>query len=392
MKIYGQDLRAVFGQVPWQYKIVIVVGVIFVASLLVYLPYQLLSAVTRAPQPAPLQILSQASAGMLDPSLAYDPVRRRVLMAYVAEELDATFRVRLAQASGQDCQRWLGMEGGFEARRDEILAPDSQTVFRTGSWRIETPALVYDPDDHGREWKLYAYKYFWPENPDHKLKIAQHYGMIVYKYATDPDKGWSSEQWLFSPGVDYPPAPYDQMVLLKLNDLHPSLKDIVAYSRPSVVYKDGALVMTLSAFTGAATPDRIIMVISRDHGRSWAYAGTPLRAGESQGYPVLAGATLVEQAGKVYLAAVLGDSVRSGQGTFIFGFDDLFRGRLQREAKTDAPVLLKQIPLHSAAPGPRGGGFAAYSEACPDGLLTGEQSATAPRFQIFRTYQRPADK
>lgn len=381
---------------PWQYKIVMVVAAFAVVSIALYIPYLLLHVVTRVPQAAPMEMLSRDSTGMLDPSLAYDPVQKKVLMAYVAEEAGPVYRVRLAGAADPDCEIWSRVDGGFEAKRDEILAPDGQTVFRTGNWRIETPALVYDPDDRGREWKLFAYKYFWPEEPDQKLKIAQHYGMIVYKYASDPAQGWSPEQWLFSPGVDYPPPPYEQMVLLKLNNLHPSLKDVVTYSRPSVVYKDGALVMTLSAFTDdAATPDRIVMVISRDHGRSWAYAGTPLRVSDLRGigpYTVLGGATLVQEAGTVYLAAVLGDASRSGRGTFIFGFDDLARGLLQRDTKTGAPALLKNVPLHSAAPGVMGGGFAAYSDSCRGGLLTGEHSAAPPHFQIFKTYQHPAGK
>jgi hypothetical protein len=139
------------------------------------------------------------------------------------------------------------------------------------------------------------------------------------------------------------------------------------------------------------TPDRVIMIVSLDHGSSWRYVGAPLRAadfsGVRGGYTKFSGATLIEQAGQVYLAAVLGDEKRRGEGTFIFGFDDFAKGILHRDSK-GAPALLHQIPLQSPQPGPLGGGFAAYTDACPFGLLTGEQASGAG-FQIFKTYQKP---
>ncbi|MCE9506708.1 MAG: glycoside hydrolase [Alphaproteobacteria bacterium] len=392
-------------QLPWQYKIVVAVGLVFILFTLIYIPKQLLSAGLKPPTVEPLRITSvYPAAGIFDPALADNPKTSAVWMAYAAEEKSQKDpsgklpNVRLAGSKGGDgkCKNWSQIRGGFEAKPDELLAPDGQTVFRSGAWRVETPALVYDPDDPGREWKLYAYRYFWAPNPaEQTLGIAQHYGMIVYKYASDPAKEWSAEQWLFSPAPDYPPPPYEQVVLLHLNQLDPSLQDVVAYSRPSVIYKDGALVMTLSAFTGGGTPDRTIMIISRDHGNSWLYAGSPLRQSDLAGigdYTKLAGASLIEDKGRIFLAAVLGDKTQTGRGTFIFGFDDVARGLLHRDSKTGAPVILRQLPLNSKVMGAIGGGFAAYTEACPFGLLTAEQTPGAASFQIFKTYKLPVAK
>jgi len=400
VKIYGQGFREIFGKLSWPYKIVVAVGAVFILFVLIYVPAQIFSVNAKPPEAEPLRVssLRQAASGILDPALAYDPKTKTVWMAYTAEEAsqkdagESLLHARIANTNGGDCKNWSQAEGGFEAKPDDILAPDGQTAFRTGAWRVETPAIVHDPDDRGREWKLYAYKYFWPRDSAQRLAVALHYGMIVYKYSADPAQGWSAEQWLFSPAPDYPPPPYEQMILLHLNRLHPSLRDVATYSRPSVVYKDGALVMILSAFTKGAAPDRVIMIVSRDHGNSWLYVGAPLRKSDLAAigpYTNLAGATLIEQEGKVYLAAVLGDDYRGGSGTFIFGFDDLAKGVLHRDPKTGAPVLLGQLPLHGAEPGPMGGGFAAYTDACPFGLLTSEQSLGAANFQIFKTYKKP---
>ncbi len=393
MKIYGQTLREVFAKLPWAYKIVVAAGSIFLLFLLIHLPLQLLRPLAAPSKVEPLRItpLGALPAGVLDPSLAYDPKHKAVFMGYAAGSGDL-IHVRIARSVDEGCKNWVQTQGGFEAKSDDILAPDGQSVFRAGTWRIETPSLVHDPDDAGREWKLYAYKYFWPADPASRLAIAQHYGMIVYKYAADPAGPWSGEQWLFSPAPDYPPPPYESMILLHLNGLDPSLADITAYSRPSAVYKDGALVMTLSAFvSGGMTPARVIMIVSLDHGSSWRYVGTPLTAaGLSSPYTKLAGASLIEQDGKMYLAAVPGDDARRAAGTLIFGFEDFFKGTLQRDPKTGAPVVLNRLPLQGTAPGLLGGGFAAYHDACPFGMLTGEQTPAAEQgFQIFKTYKKP---
>jgi hypothetical protein len=391
-------------QLPWQYKIVVAAGSAFILFTLVYIPKQLLSAGLKPPTVEALRISSVYPAiGVFDPSLAYNSKTNAVWMAYAAEEKSQKDpsgklpNVRLASSRAGDagCKNWSQIKGGFEAKPDDLMAPDGQTVFRSGAWRVETPTIVYDPDDPGREWKLYAYRYFWAQGQEQTMGIAQHYGVVVYKYASDPAKEWSPEQWLFSPAPDYPPPPYEQMVLLHLNSLDPSLQDVVTYSRPSVIYKDGALVMTLSVFTTDSTPDRIIMVISRDHGNSWIYAGSPLRQSDLAGignYTKLSGAALIEERGQVYLAAVLGDQAQSGRGTFIFGFEDVARGLLRRDSKTGAPAVLRQLPLNAKEPGPIGGGFAAYTAACPFGLLTAEQTRGAASFQIFKTYKLPVAK
>lgn len=379
-----------------------VVGIAFLAFVVVYVPWQMLGRTKAPPQPAPLSISGAATEtlGMLDPSLAFDSASQTVWMAYTAEEkattdtaAPSTIRVRLANARAPDCTNWSSSspEAGFPSKSDDLMSADGTKVFRSGVWRAETPSIVYDPGDKGREWKLFAYKYFWPTDSRHALEIAQHFGVIAYKYSSDPRQGWSQEQWLFAPGPGYPPPPYEQMVLLHLNRLHDSLKDVVTYARPSAIAKDGVLALTLSVFTGAETPDRVVMVVSRDHGKSWLYVGTPLRLSDIRAlgpFTRLAGASMIEHDGKVYLAAVPGTDKQYGIGALIFEFADVARGFLKRDAKTGLPVVVNQIPMNNARTGILGGGAIAYTQACAEaGILMSEQAIGPSSFQIFKTYK-----
>ncbi len=387
---------------PWQYKVVVVVSCVFILFIIVHVPYVLLSSSTK-PQKVvikPLKIagMNPHAVDVLDPSLSYDPITGKSWMAYAVKVSSnipgkgVFLNVRMASTALKGCEGWIQTKGGFEGKTDDLFGVDGQTVFRSGAWRVETPTLVYDPDDPGREWKLYAYKYFWDNEPEHVIQVARRYGMIVYKYATDPAGSWSTEQWLFSPASDHLPPPYGQMVSMHLNDLDTSLKNVAIYSRPSAIVKDGMLVMTLSAFTKGMMPDRIVMIVSGDHGKSWKYAGTPLSRSDLVGigsYTRLSGASLIEQDGTVYLAAVLGDEKQHGQGTFIFAFDNFKKGILRRDPKTGVPVVLNHVPLYRSMAIPIGGGFSAYTDACPFGLLTTEQIPGTKNFHFLRTNIKP---
>lgn len=393
MKIYGQTLPDIFAKLPWPYKIVVAVGSAFIAYTALYVPYALVSGFSIAQTPAMLKA-PEGTTGMTDPSLVYDTQRERALLAYTAEQNadDPTapkqMHVRMAIGNAK-CGDWQELDAGFNGKPDNLLAPDGEHVLSAGAWRVETPSLLHDPDDAEAPWKLYAYKYFWSKDATNQVRIASTFGAIVYKSAVDPINGpWSQEQWLFSPGNAAPPAPYGQMVLLHLNKLDPSLNTVTAYARPSAVYKDGAIFMTLSAFAGSDTPDRIVMITSKDHGKSWAYAGTPLTSVDARalGYSHIAGATLIQKDKQLYLAASFGSSARFAEGASLLPFDNATQLKRTRNGK---PVIASTIPLFSSEPGLMGGGFVAYDQACASGLLTGEQSVEAPNFRIMKTYKQP---
>lgn len=411
MKIEGQNLGDILVKLPWQYKIVVALGSLFILYTLAYLPYVFiyLKLKPKLEVSAPVTVTGAVQPlGMLDPSIAASADGQQIWMAFTSEEKPAdgaaggnTLSVRLAtvrpqtsyaKAGAAGCKKWETWPSGFEAKEDSLLAPDGQTILRTGVWLIETPTLVYDPDDPGKEWKLFAYKYFWANDQKDIMAVAHHYGAIVYKYASDPAGEWSPEQWLFSPAAEYPPPPYQQTVLLHLNRLDPSLQDVTTYARPSAIYKGGLLIMTLSAFTQGTTPDRIIMIASRDHGNSWHYVGTVLQQSDIAAIDhtgILDGATLLQQDGQVYLAAVLGNAQRRELGTFIYGFDDLSQGRLRRDPATGVPMILNQVPLQGSNAGALGGGSAAYNDACHAGMLVTAQKGNTREFSIYNTRFKP---
>lgn len=402
MRIYGKTLSTIYHDLPWPYKIVFVAAALFLTYTVIFLIYFLFTyGVPKKQLPGPVNMISWPG-GALDPAIATDGsgVPKNMMAATVLTpppegKSGVATEIHLFSADSE-CNSWSHLSAVFDAQDENLLAPDGETTLAQGFWRVETPALVYDPDDPGKEWKIFAYKYFWSGN----MKLTGYYSTIVYKYAHDPFQKWSDEQWLFAARPDYPPAPYGDLVQHKLNTLSPALADVMFYTRPSVVYDQGVMLMSLSAFTqsalsnSAAGPalDRIVMIASFDHGKSWQYLGTPLSAADLPNigpYTKLQGATLLRAEGQLYLAAVLGDKDTAGLGTFLFPFDDLAKATLQRDGK-DVPVLARHIPRLSAQPTATGGGFAAYLPTCKGGIITSEFSGLRRSFQIFNSYQRPA--
>lgn len=413
MKLYGRTFKEIYRLLPIPYKVVVLTGTAFLVFVLIQVVIRPLFR-DEKPIAEPISFNGLGwEKSAYDPAIEIDPVTGKAYMAFsnirtldIREDQSAVVQdpaqrprraksnrivgpgVRIA-SSDASCQKWQVLPHTLNPEPDTIMAPDGQTILASGMWRYETPALVYDPDDAEREWKLYAYKYMWAN--DRNLGVTRRYGVIVSQYTSDPAGEWSTEEWAFSAAPDYPPMPYQSMVNLHLNTLDPSLADITFYARPSVLSVDGHLVMSLSAFTTGATPDRVVLFLSPDHGAHWTFAGTVLKASEVSKLGVaktLGGATLLKQRQSVYLAAVLGDDKAAGLGTFIFGFEDLGKAKLSRTVE-DVPVLLNHLPRNSLSPTNIGGGYAAYKDSCADGILTGEFSGIKDVFQIFATHKKP---
>ena len=398
MKIYDKTLSEILQDIPLPFKIMMVAGLLFIAATIIYVPYVIATFGDKEAFVPPLVIenMTGNTVGVLDPAVAFDG--RRHFMAYTAvnpplgNAQDLRTEIYFAyDKQPTNCTTWRQISTPFPTRGETLIGPDGKTPVASGIWRIETPGLVYDPDDKGKEWKVFAYKYFWAGRTD----LARLYGAIVYRYTADPLKadGWSTEQWVLSAGAQSPPFPYSQIVETKLSDLHPSLADVYFYARPSVVYIDKTLVMTLSAFVmNKQTPDRIIMIASKDHGRTWHYLGTPLRDAmlpaiktDAGDYNVLQGASLLLNNGVPYLAAVFGNDRIGAAGSFVFGFDNISKASLAAD-KTGNPLLLNHIRLSSALPTNVGGGYAAFDDACAQsGVITSEMSGIRRSYSIFRT-------
>ena len=413
MKINNKTLTEIFLEMPWPFRIVVIVGVLFVfySAYHATVAYRQLKGVGKPREAAQLMARNsqQYDTGLFDPSIASSG--KEVALSYTtlitlpnSQEKAAAVRIMNAPPP---CKNWQVVfevgepgtpmqEAGFVPSTDEMIGPDSVTPLGRGTWWIETSSFVYDPDDKGKEWKLYAYKYIWLDR-DAGLKrdeIARLYGFIVHKHAPQLTGPWSPEQWLFSAKPDTPPPPYSTMVQNRLNTLDASLKDIYFYARPSVVYADRVLFMTLSAFIrGRPTVDRIILLASLDHGKTWNYMGTPLRHGDVTqmgDYKTLAGGGLIKQGKKIYFWAVPGNDKQAGAGTMIMEFNNIAKGELKRDSK-GLPEVHKTIKPQGPAPGKEGGGFAAYTDTCNDGIVTSEYSAITNSRRLVPREEKPFD-
>lgn len=412
MQINDKTLTEIFKEMPWQFRIVVVAGLLFIVYACYYttVAYRQIKGTDKPPEVVHLKPQNPPSydEGLFDPSMTASS--DEVALSYTTltgysggAERAAAIRIMTTK---QPCKFWQVVqdkgarpgaplqEAGFIPSQDEMIGPDSVTPLGKGTWWIETSSLVYDPDDKGSEWKLYAYKYIWLDRDAglSRSEIARLYGFVVYKHAPDLSGPWSPEQWLFAAKPETPPPPYSSMVQSRLNTLHPSLKDIYFYSRPNVVYADGVLFMTLSAFIrGRATVDRIILLASLDHGKTWNYMGTPLThdmVSQMEGYTTLGGGGLLKQGKKVYFWAVPGNDKLAGAGTMIMEFANIGKGVLKTDAKGH-PELNKFIKLKTPAPGKEGGGYAAFSEACKHGIITSEYSPISGLRQLVATEEKP---
>jgi hypothetical protein len=410
MKIYGKSLSEVFADMPWAFKVVVFCGALFIIFACYHATVAWRSLKAQAgPQSTPMIKLTDNAGGedgMFDPSAVTDGedvVMSYTTLAQMRNSSEKATSIRLIKTRAPACDRWQtvretsgnggAVEAGFTAMVDEPLGPDSRTPLGTGTWRVETSSLVYDPDDKGNEWKLYAYKYLWLDKSAGlpQAEIAKLYSFITYKHAPDITGPWSPEEWVFAAKPDAPPQPYNTMVQLRLNPLDPSLADVYFYSRPSVIYHKGVLYMTLSAYLRSRmSADRIILLASTDHGKNWQYLGTPLRhddVAKLGNYTVLNGGGLIKSEDQIYFWIVPGSEKLSAQGAVFMSFDNLAKAVLKADEK-GAPEVLTRLKLKALAPGKVGGGFPAYVPSCDTGIFSSEYSEITKGFQIFKTGEK----
>ena len=313
----------------------------------------------------------EAHLGVFDPTFEFAH-KDFGWMAYAAIFDDQTGRLPLVSVktamSSREGKTWKSYGVAFESKEDSILDPQKTGGEIQGVWRYEMPSLVYTPGDTGKEWKLYAYRYFW--NGD--IVLARQTGVIVYKYTPDPLRvPWSKEEWLFSADEFNPPRPYNGLISLKLNTLHQSLKDIVAYADPGAFFKDGILYMTLSAFTSVEDPDRIIMIASNDFGQSWVYLGNLLTQKDLRSMENLtrySAAQIIEKDGRPYVLVTFGDKVQKGVGSFVIPVTDLKKAKLERDENGTLNVI-KHFPVGEDSFSALGGGQSDYHKDSATGVM-----------------------
>lgn len=340
--------------------------------------------------------------GIHSPSVMYEPRAGWIWMAYASitqktDEIHPRIDINLATSLAGG-GRWAFHHNVFESRKAVLHDANGNILEEDGMWRYETPSLVYDPADKGREWKIYAYRYYW--NGD--IAAARRYGSIVSRHSESIAlQNWSPEQWLFSATEDQPPAPYSEFVQLHLNKLDPSLEKVLYYAQPSALYSQSVevLFMTLTAYMEENKPDRIILLASTDHGESWGYLGAVLSSADAPKvgkYTRVDSGYLFEQDEKIYLMASFGDEKREHQGTHIFKFSDIAKAKLDKDKKGRLKtVQYFAPPVDSDTLTALGAGQSAYiPELYKSGLLMShmQNDNTGPPFRIYRTNQMVEEK
>jgi len=333
--------------------------------------------------------------GIYDPSVEYDADGSVGWLAYTGVEKDRELLdIRVAK-SLDNGRTWRYVQKVNRARYDDFLLPTGKKL--PGSWIYEVSTLLHDPADKGREWKLYAHKYFHRIEGKKISRVPQSFS-IVYQYAKDPAGRWSDEITLF--GARKFPLPPHLRPRYNLNKLHPDLKHMQAYSEPGSLVFGDTLYLNLIALAKRGKERRLILLASQDHGRTFSYAGTLADNDDARalGCEALGGASIFTQNGKAYLLAVI---VRSEQkpdvkfdGAYLFEFTDIARAKLKRD-KRGKLLALKRIHsqehLNSLT---HGAGQSTYHEHNRHGGILFPQTSfdDNPEFaQVFKTGIHPLD-
>lgn len=283
-----------------------------------------------------------APNGIYDPSLEYGPDGTGWL-AYSAVRAgrDGQVETRIARSDDGGAS-WRRVARVNSAAPAAVTMPGGKSV--RGRWWHEVPTLVHDPDDPGREWKLFWHRYVsrLPHRNAEDRLFA--FGWIAMRHAPSPDGPWSQEVPLIGAGP-FPPSPFK--TVFNIGDLHPDLKQYIVLTEPGSLYRDGRLYLTLQAVRhprlGKNKHD-IILISSADHGATWQYVATVLKSEQAARFGAnwYTGSSLAEEDGRIFLLVtpeVAGKPMTGHRGTVVFEFNDVARGTLKRDPAGSLTVI-----------------------------------------------------
>jgi hypothetical protein len=299
-----------------------------------------------------------APSGLYDPSVEYDRKGDVGWMAYSARgdpgrdrraHIDSTF---LAKTTDHG-RTWTYVKVINRVEDASLVGPKGKRL--KGMWKYEVPTLLHDPEDEGREWKLFSHKVFWSEAKGRNLPM---YGWIAYRHAPHPTGEWSKERALFGAGP-FPPAPY-HATEYDINQMSPELSDAVAYTEPGSLIKDGILYLSLTVVRRSG-PTRIILLASNDHGSTWHYKGVLLSEKDAAdaGYDYFDASSMVDVGGRAFLLASPGNERNAHIGANVYEFDDISTARLKRD-REGRPIVHREIVPQESFMSKAGAGQATY--------------------------------
>jgi hypothetical protein len=246
-----------------------------------------------------------------------------------------------------------------------------------GAWRYEVPALIFDPIDVGREWKLFYHKYFANRVPTGMMQ----FGAINYRTAHDPAGTWSAEIPLFGAGPA-PLAPFHNTPI-DIQTLHPSLANTVSVTEPGIAEVSGVLYMSVTVQSGK----EVVLLSSSDHALSWHYVATMLTPADADplGFAFFDATSISKGASNThYLLAAPTASNGLRAGTMVFQFADITHGALARDGNRKL-ILLDFAKIEGTA---RTGGSSDYSQHNTNGgLLIHEVKLGNASLSSFGIYQ-----
>jgi hypothetical protein len=251
----------------------------------------------------------------------------------------------------------------------------------SGRWVYETPALVEDPadPDPAARWKVFAHKYFlYPPKAGQATVYAL--GAIVMWTAGAPDGPWSPETSVLGWNL----TPRELRPKHNVNTLHPELSKCLAIAEGGVAAGENGLDLVFACTEPAESepfPQKIVMLRSRDHARSFEYVATLLRAQDAailKASHFTAPSLLPSAGGGQVLVAT--PAVKTlYAGCVVIPFADPRTGQLFRDAKGIPLGLLGVKPL----PGHAGGACAADKSL--DTLLMNDlDRASEKPFRLLR--------
>lgn len=324
-------------------------------------------------------------SGLFDISVEYDNAGIG-WMSYSRVEIPRYVETKIAKSTDQG-KTWRYVSTvnksheGFYKDNDEKL---------NGVWRSETSSLLFDPTDTpSRRWKIFSQRY--PTKPPYKNGSQVFYkGWVEYKTAANPEGPWSPSIRLF--------GKKETNSRINLSSLHPDLKHILWYNEIGSISVNGVIYLSLDASpTKSGLGDwkkrKVILVSSKDHGKSWRYAGTLTDYNDASnlGYFVFTGSSLVKKGNRLYLlitpsgAKGLFTKNRGHDGTMVVEITDITRAKLKRDNKGQLEILSWIKPTYTS------GGLSDYDEKNTQGGILFSQinltvrSKNTDFFQVYNT-------
>jgi hypothetical protein len=349
------------------------------------------SAVTVALDSLPLEGDTESPSGAFDPSivqtsdterwLAYSGVDYSTLVDVLIQDVSTQLAHSTDGGRTYTHTRTIGAAGPATIDNKLGLGCDEEQERCSGRWVYETPALVDDASDPDpqRRWKLFAHKYFlYPPKVGRATIYAL--GSIVMWTAPAPDALWSSEQSVLGWNL----TPRELRPKNNVNGLHPELESCLAIAEGGVAVSEHGLDFVFSCTEKADRepfPQKIVMLRSKDHAKSFEFVSTLLRAQDAAplGASHFTAPSLLPSGGEMPLLLATPAIKTFYAGCVVIPFADLRSGQLFRDAK-GLPVGLLGI---KTLPGHEGGACAADRRL--DTLLMNDLDPTVPKpFRILR--------